>query len=69
MHHNQRGLPKQRYKVWTILHNFDGRAADGTTPAARFFQRTFPDLFETGLSHIEALPQPRKRQRQVALSH
>jgi hypothetical protein len=23
MHHNQRGLPKQRYKVWTVLHNFD----------------------------------------------
>jgi hypothetical protein len=37
MQHNQRGLPKQRYKVWTILHNFDGRAADGTTPAARFW--------------------------------
>ena len=41
------GLPKHRYKVWTILHNFDGRAADGTTPAGRFFRRTFPDLFET----------------------
>ncbi len=23
MQHNQRGLPKQRYKVWTVLHNFD----------------------------------------------
>src|SRR5712691_11177230 len=22
LHHNQRGVPKQRYKVWTILHNF-----------------------------------------------
>ena len=42
LHHNQRGLPKQRYKVWTILHNFDCRAPDGTTPAARFFRRTFP---------------------------
>src|SRR5712691_13365336 len=61
MHHNQRGLPKQRYKVWTVLHNFDGRASDGTTPAARFFRRTFPDLFETVFSHIEALPQPRRR--------
>jgi hypothetical protein len=47
MHHNQRGLPQQRSKVWTVLHNFDGRAADGTTPAARFFRRGFPDLFET----------------------
>ena len=69
LHHNQRGLPKRRYKVWTVLHNFDCRAPDGTTPAARFFRRTFPDLFETVLSRIDALPQPRRRKRQVALSH
>ena|ERR1700730_3901453 len=69
LHHNQRGLPKRRYKVWTVLHNFDCRASDGTTPASRFFRQTFPDLFETVLSHIEALPQPRRRKHQVALSH
>jgi hypothetical protein len=69
MHHNHRGLPRRRYKVWTIVHNFDCRAVDGTTPASRFFRRTFPDLFETVLSHIEALPQPRRRKHQVALSH
>jgi hypothetical protein len=68
MHHNHRGLPKRRYKVWTILHNFDCRAADGTTPASRFFRRTFPDLFETMLSHINALPQPRRRKHPAALS-
>src|SRR5712692_10505675 len=50
MHHNHRGLPKRRYKVWTVLHNFDCRAADGTTPASRFFRRGFPDLFETVLA-------------------
>ena len=54
-------LAQARYKVWTVLHNFDCRAADGTTPASRFFRRTFPDLFETVLSHIEALPRPRRR--------
>ena len=69
MHQHHRGLPRRRYKVWTILHNFDGRAADGTTPASRFFRRTFPDLFATVLSHIETLPQPRRRKHQVALSH
>jgi hypothetical protein len=69
MHHNHRGLPKRRYKVWMVLQNFDGRAADGTTPASRFFRRPFPDLFETVLSYIEALPQPRRRKHQVALSH
>ncbi len=69
LHHNQRGLPKQRYKVWMVVHNFDCRAVDGTTPASRFFRRTFPDLFETVFSHIEALPQPRRRKHQVALCH
>ena len=68
MHHNHRGLPKQRYKVWAVLHNFDCRAADGTTPAARFFRREFPDLFETVLAHVEALPRPRQRSQSMALS-
>ena len=31
--------------------------------------RTFPDLFETVLSHIETLPQPRRRKYQVVLCH
>jgi hypothetical protein len=61
LHHNQRGLPKPRYKMWTVLHNFDCHAPDGTTPAARFFRRTFPALFETVLSQIEALQRPRQR--------
>ena len=68
LHHNQRGLPKRRSKVWTVLHNFDCRAADGTTPAARFFRRGFPDLFETVLSKIDDLPRPRKRNQALALS-
>ena len=51
--------------MWTVLHNFDCRAPDGTTPAARFFRRAFPDLFETVLSHIEDLPLPRQRKHEV----
>jgi hypothetical protein len=47
-HHQHRGRPQPRDKVWTALHHFDGRAADGTMPASRFFRRTFPDRFETG---------------------
>lgn len=65
MHHNQRGLPQQRHKVWTVLHNFDCRALDGTTPAARFFGRGFPDFFETVLPHMATLPRPRQRNRDV----
>jgi len=69
MQHNHRGLPTRRYQVWTVLHNFDCRAADGTTPAARFFRRSFPDLFEHVLSQIDELPMPRQRRQVIAASH
>ena len=69
MQHNHRGLPTRRYPVWTALHNFDCRATDGTTPAARFFRRSFPDLFESVLSQIDELPMPRQRRQALAASH
>jgi hypothetical protein len=69
MQHNHRGLPTRRYQVWTVLHNFDCRAADGTTPASRFFRRSFPDLFERVLSQIDELPMPRQRRQAIAASN
>ena len=69
MHHNHRGLPRRRYKVWTVLHNFDCYASDGTTPASRFFRREFPDLFETVLSQIDDLPRPRRRYQTLVISN
>ena len=69
MQHNHRGLPTRRYQVWAVLHNFDGRAADGTTPASRFFRRSFPDLFESVLSQIDELPLPRQRRQALAASN
>ena len=69
MQHHHRGLPARRDSVWTALHNFDGRAKDGTTPASRFFRRSFPDLFESVLSQIEELPMPRQRRHASAVSH
>jgi Family of unknown function (DUF6399)/IclR helix-turn-helix domain len=69
MQHNHRRLPTRRYQVWTALHNFDCRAADGTTPASRFFRRSFPDLFESVLSQIDELPMPRQRRQAIAASH
>jgi len=69
MQHNHRGLPTRRYQVWTVVHNFDCRAADGTTPASRFFRRSFPDLFESVLSKIDELPMPRQRRQAIAASH
>jgi hypothetical protein len=69
MQHNHRGLPARRYAVWTALHNFDCRAAHGTTPASRFFRRSFPDLFESVLSQIDELPMPRQRRQAITGSH
>jgi hypothetical protein len=69
MQHHHRGLPMRRYQVWTVLHNVDGRAADGTTPASRFFRRSFPALFESVLSQINELPRPRQRRQALAASH
>lgn len=68
MQHNHRGLPTRRYPVWTVLHNFDCRAADGTTPASRFFRRPFPNLFESVLSQIDELPRPRQRRQALVAS-
>jgi hypothetical protein len=69
MQHNHRGLPLRRYQVWTVLHNFDCWAADGTTPASRFFRRPFPDLLESVLSQIDELPMPRQHRQAIAASH
>jgi hypothetical protein len=69
MQHHHRGLPIRRYQVWTALHNFDCRAADGTTLASRFFRRSFPDLFESVLSQSDALPMPRQRRQTLGVSH
>jgi hypothetical protein len=69
MQHNHRGLPTRRYQAWTALHNFDCRATDGTTPASRFFRRSFPDLFESVLSKIDELPMPRQRRQAIAASN
>jgi hypothetical protein len=69
MQHNHRGLPTRRYPVWTVVHNFDCQAADGTTPASRFFRRSFPNLFESVLSQIDALPRPRQRRQAISASH
>ena len=69
MQHNHRGLPMRRYQVWTALHNFDCRAVDRTTPASRFFRRSFPELFESVLSQIDTLPMPRQRRQALVASH
>ena len=41
-----RGFSPQLLKALTIIHNFDTRRADGSTPAERLFEQSFPCLFE-----------------------
>jgi hypothetical protein len=69
MQPNHRGLPMRRYQVWTVWHNCDCRAADGTTPASRFCRRAFPDLFESVVSQSDELPMPRQRRQPIAASN
>jgi hypothetical protein len=68
LHHNQRGLPQRRSKVWTVWHHCDCRASEGTTPASRCFRHALPDLLETVLSKIEDLPRSRQRNQALAIS-
>src|SRR5262249_18649635 len=62
------GPPQAAVPRWKGRHNLDCRASDGKTPAARFFRRAFPDLFETLLSKIEDLPRPRKPKHAMVLT-
>ena len=59
----RRGLSSGRTKALTVLHNFESRRADGTTAAERFFNLTFPDVFEWLASQVGDLPLPRKARR------
>ena len=56
MPHNHRGLPLRRYQVWTVLHHFDCRAADGRPRRRGFSIACIPNLCEIVLSLIEDLP-------------
>lgn len=60
VHKANRGLPLQRLQVLTVVHNFDIRREDGTTPAERLFDQNFPDLFEFILLNVTGFPEPRK---------
>lgn len=60
VHQANRGIPKQRLEVLTIVHNFDIRRFDGSTPAERLFDRRFPNLFEFILQNVKDFPEPRK---------
>ena len=61
IHHSQKGIPEQKRKALTVIHNFDTKREDGSTPAQRLFKREFPDLFEFLCSNVTGFKEPRKR--------
>jgi hypothetical protein len=63
VHKANRGLPENRLQVLTVIHNFDIRREDGSTPAQRLFDKDFPDLFEHILENVTGFVEPRKRKR------
>lgn len=61
MNHGCKGVPNKRLEVLTVVHNYDIRRDDGSTPAQRLFQRDFPDVFEFVLQSVTGFKEPRKR--------
>lgn len=63
VNHAHRGMAKKRLQVLTVIHNYDIKRIDGTTPAQRLFGREFPDLFEFLCQHVTGFKEPKKRNR------
>ena len=59
-YHNGRGLTSRRLGALTVIHNYDTRRRDGSTPAERLYGAQFPDLFDWLLDQMGALPLPRQ---------
>lgn len=64
LHHNLRGLPPNTLQAFTIIHNFDTFRADGTCPAQRLFEQSFPSLPEWLVQNTHQLPLPRKSKKE-----
>lgn len=63
LHQATRGFSPELLKALTIIHNFDTRRADGSTPAERLFEQSFPCLFEWLVEQVTDLPLPRKSKK------
>ena len=61
IHHGQKGIPPKKLEALTVIHNFDTKRADDTTPAQRLFKKDFPDLFEFLCQNVTGFKEPRKR--------
>lgn len=64
-HHNGRGLTNRRLGALTVIHNYDTKRSDDSTPAERLYGKQFPDLFDWLLGQMGALPLPRKSRQRI----
>jgi hypothetical protein len=62
-YHNLHILTDRKLAALTVLHNFDTRRADGTTPARRFFGTPHRELFPFLLLQMKPPGRPRVRHR------
>ena len=65
-HHGIHRLSPQHLMALTVVHNYDTRNKDGTTPAERFFEALHNDLFEWLLKNMPFPVRPRKRLKKAA---
>jgi hypothetical protein len=65
VNHAHKGFPEDRLKVLTVIHNFDIRRNDGTTPANRLFNKEFSDLFDFICSNVTGFKEPRSRKNKT----
>lgn len=63
LHQALRGFSPQQLQALTIIHNFDTVRADGTCPAQRLFDQSFPSLPEWLVQNTHQLPLPRKSKK------
>lgn len=68
VNHANRGIPMQRLKVLTVIHNYDIRRVDGTTPAQRFFDKEFPDIFEFLCQNVTGFKEPRTKKHKSLIN-
>jgi hypothetical protein len=62
-HHNLHSLKERKLSALTVIHNFDTRRVDRTTPAQRFFRAQHRDLFEFILKETKPPGRPRIQRR------
>jgi len=65
INHGNKGISKQRLEVLTVVHNYDIKRDDGSTPAQRLFNKQFPDLFEFLCQNVTGFKEPRRRKHKA----